>query len=191
MARFFRIQKSRNSKTEGFNSSRPCAAINDLAVRPGNGYGFPSSICYGTMKKANTTATNTVLLLMAGIVWVLVGIMLLVFAFSWLSMVPHVHKALLTGCGIGLALLVHHLGLLKIVDKNVNRITLMNTKQPLFLFIPWKSYLTIGVMITTGVVLRHSAVPKQYLSIAYIGMGLALVLSSVRYFRMFFSAIKR
>jgi hypothetical protein len=47
----------------------------------------------------------------------------------------------------------------------------------------WKSYLIVAVMVTMGIMLRHSSIPKQYLSIMYIGIGTALILSSIRYFR--------
>jgi len=67
----------------------------------------------------------------------------------------------------------------------------MNEKKCLFAFIPWKSYLIIAAMITMGAVLRHSDIPKQYLAILYIGIGLALILSSVRYMRIFINEIRR
>ena len=69
----------------------------------------------------------------------------------------------------------------------------MDGKKCLFAFIPWKSYLIIAVMMTMGIVLRHSSIPKQYLAVLYIGIGLALVLSSVRYMRIFIreSKVKR
>jgi hypothetical protein len=38
-------------------------------------------------------------------------------------------------------------------------------------------------MVTMGITLRHSPIPKQYLSVIYTGIGLALFLSSIRYFR--------
>jgi hypothetical protein len=38
-------------------------------------------------------------------------------------------------------------------------------------------------MIGMGAVLRLSPVPKAYLSVVYIAIGLALILSSVRYLR--------
>jgi hypothetical protein len=40
-------------------------------------------------------------------------------------------------------------------------------------------------MISMGIALRHSALPKRYLSILYIGIGLALFLSGIRYLRFF------
>jgi len=67
----------------------------------------------------------------------------------------------------------------------------MNEKKGLFAFITGKSYLIIAVMITMGIVLRHSAIPKQYLAILYIGIGLGLILSSVRYIRIFIREIRR
>lgn len=90
------------------------------------------------------------------------------------------------GRGVLLALLVHHLGFLKIVDKNLKRIHQMNGVRCLFAFIPWKSYLIVAVMVIMGGVLRYSMIPKRELAILYIGIGLALILSSVRYIRIFY-----
>ncbi|MCG6911808.1 MAG: hypothetical protein LJE94_17035 [Deltaproteobacteria bacterium] len=130
--------------------------------------------------------TRTVLLLLAGIVWEGVGIMLLLLAFSWLSTASHTGMYLYAAAGILLALVVHHFGFLKIVDKNAQRILQMNGKRCFFAFIPWKSYVLVIVMITMGALLRHSTLPKKVLAILYIGIGLALILSSVRYVRMFY-----
>jgi len=117
--------------------------------------------------------------------------MLLFLAFSWLSKASNVNSTVFVSAGVVLALLVHHFGFLKIVDKNLKRILPMDDKKCLFSFIPWKSYLIIAVMIAMGTILRHSAIPKQYLAILYIGVGLALILSSVRYMRVFFREIRR
>ena len=95
------------------------------------------------------------------------------------------------GAGILLALSIHQFGFLKIVDKNLNRLDQMSGKNCLFSFIPWKSYLIIIVMIALGTLLRHSMIPKKKLAILYIGIGLALILSSVRYIRIFYREIKR
>lgn len=136
--------------------------------------------------KYKPAVSQTFLLFLAGIVWEGVGIMLLVLAFSWLSAAAKMDFYLYAGGGVLLALLVHHFGFLKIADKNMNRILEMTGKRCFFAFIPWKSYLLIGVMIAMGAVLRHSMIPKEDLAILYIGIGLALILSSVRYIRIFF-----
>lgn len=134
---------------------------------------------------------NSCLLFLSGIVWDCVGIMLLILAFSWLRLTPDVNIYLFTGTGILLALASHHFGFLRIVDTNLKRILKTDDKKCLFSFIPWKSYLIIIVMITMGAILRHSMIPKQYLAILYIGIGLALILSSVRYIRVFIREIRR
>ena len=133
--------------------------------------------------------TKTFLLFLAGIVWVGVGIALLCLAFSWLSKASNTEIYLYSSAGILLALLVHHFGFLRIVDKNLNRILLMKGRRCFFSFIPWNSYLIIVAMVTMGALLRHSMIPKKDLAILYIGIGLALILSSVRYIRMFYKEI--
>jgi hypothetical protein len=134
---------------------------------------------------------NLLLLFLAGLVWIFVGGTLLFLAFSWLSGALNMNVKVFTITGVILALMVHHLGFLKIADNNLQRILLMRGKSCLFAFIPWKSYLIIAVMIAMGAILRHSTIPKPYLAVLYIGIGLALVLSSVRYFRVFIREIRR
>ncbi len=129
--------------------------------------------------------TKNVLLFLAGSVWFCVGTMLLVFAYTWLSDVPGIISFLFFGSGVIMALLVHHFGFLKIVDRNIARILPMTEKKCLFSFITWKSYLIIMVMVTLGTYLRHSAIPHRYLAVLYTGIGLALILSSLRYIRVF------
>ena len=134
---------------------------------------------------------KSVLLFLAGFIWLCVGAMLLVFAYSWLSEAQRTISFMFFGFGVVVALLVHHLIFLKIVDKNIERILPMGEKKCLFSFITWKSYMIIIVMVTMGTSLRHSAIPQQYLAILYTGIGLALILSSLRYIRVFINEIKK
>ena len=145
------------------------------------------------MRKRDTfkpAVTKSALLFLAGFVWLCVGTMLLVFAYSWLSDAPRTIFFMFFGFGILLALLVHHFGFLKVVDKNIERILPMVEKKCLFSFITWKSYMIIIVMVAMGTLLRHSAIPQQYLAILYTGVGLALILSSLRYIRVFIHEIR-
>lgn len=123
------------------------------------------------------------LLLLSGLVWIAVGFMLLRFAYIWLRAEGGGSATALGGAGLLLALLIHHFGFLKVVDKNLGRILPMEGKKCVFAFQPWRSYLIVAVMIAMGVGLRHSPIPKQYLAVLYTGIGMALVLSSVRYLR--------
>jgi len=141
--------------------------------------------------KLKPAVDKRVLLLLAGLMWLSVGIMLLWVAISWLNAFQVRGSWIFAGIGIIIALGVHHFGFLKIVDKNLDRLLPMEGKKCLFSFITWKSYLIIIVMTALGIALRHSPIPKPYLSILYIGIGLALTLSSVRYLRVLFSQFRK
>jgi len=143
------------------------------------------------MDKIKPAVDKRMLLLLAGLMWLAVGIMLLWMAISWLNAFQVRGSFMFSGIGIIIALFVHHFGFLKIVDKNLNRLLPMEGKKCLFSFITWKSYLIIIVMTALGIALRHSPIPKPYLATLYIGIGLALVLSSVRYLRVLFSQCRK
>ena len=141
------------------------------------------------IEKYKPAVTKNILVLMAGTVWVCAGFMLLFMAFSWLNRASGISIYPYALTGILLALPVHHFGFLRIVDKNLNRILLMDRKICFFSFVPSRSYLIIIVMIVMGILLRHSTIPKYDLAILYIGIGLALILSSIRYIKIFYREV--
>jgi hypothetical protein len=122
------------------------------------------------------------LYLIAGIIWVAMGFVLSTMAIKWLagSSGPAIFFAL---PGVVAGLIIHRYGFSKIADKNINRIASMGEKPCLFAFMAWRSYLLVVVMMTFGILLRHSAIPKNYLAVVYIAIGLALFLSGTKYFR--------
>ena len=126
---------------------------------------------------------KSTLLLIAGIMWIGTGLMLDSLSYSWLRLETQAHVLIAVGLGFVGALFIHHFGFLRIVDRNLARILPMKGKRCVFSFMPWKSYILIAVMVATGLVLRHSSIPKLYLAVLYIGIGTALILSSVRYLR--------
>ena len=133
---------------------------------------------------------KNVLLLIAGILWIGTGIMLDTLSYSWLR-AEDLYDALMSSViGFLCALVIHHFGFLRIVDRNLDRILPMEGRRCIFSFMPWKSYVLIIVMVLIGVLLRHSPIPKLYLSMLYIGIGTALILSSVRYLRHLIQALK-
>jgi len=141
--------------------------------------------------KLKPAVSKQALLFLAGFLWICVGTMLVYLAYTWLTTASTTIFWIFLGVGFILALAVHHLGFLKIVDHNLERIMMMDTKQCLFAFISWKSYLIIIIMVSMGVLLRHSDIPQHYLAILYTGIGLALILSSVRYMRVFFRELRK
>ena len=143
------------------------------------------------MAKIKPAVNKRVLLFLAGFMWLTVGTMLLFLSFTWLNAFQAQGSFLFSGIGVIVALVIHHFGFLKIVDKNLGRILPMEGTQCVFSFITWKSYVIVAVMAVIGVLLRHSPIPKPYLSILYTGVGLALLLSSVRYLRVLLGQIRK
>jgi hypothetical protein len=141
--------------------------------------------------KIKPAVNKRVLLFLAGFMWFGVGTILLFLSFSWLKAFQVHGSFLVGGIGVAVALVVHHFGFLKIVDKNLSRILPMEGTKCIFSFITWKSYIIVAVMVAMGALLRYSPIPKPYLSMLYIGIGLALILSSVRYLRVLLSQIKK
>lgn len=127
------------------------------------------------------------LLIVAGAMWSAVGIMLLNYAVTWLTLSFSIPAILLGMLGIILSVMVNRWGFSKIALKNIERILALNEKACLFSFQAWKSYLLILVMVSTGIFLRNSAIPKVYLAVVYTAIGGALIQASVKYYTRFFS----
>ena len=143
------------------------------------------------INKLKPAVDKNVLIFLSGFVWIVIGTIFLFLSYTWLK-VPQVTNSLLfSGTGIAAALLIHHFGFLKIVDKNLGRILPMVGKKCVFSFMTWKSYAIVALMATMGALLRHSPIPKPYLSVLYIGIGLSLILSSIRYLRVFVSQLRK
>ncbi len=128
-----------------------------------------------------------ILVFLAGLMWCGVGVMLLKLAVSWLMQFQGRFVYYLTGFVI--AMPVHHFGFLKIADRNLTRLMPISEKKCIFSFMTWRSYIIVVVMVLLGITMRHSRIPKNYLSVLYIGIGLALFLSGLRYFRFFIKLI--
>ena len=126
------------------------------------------------------------LILLSGLMWVGVGILLNSFAYRWLKVYDGSYTWLIISLGIGIGSFKHFFVLSRFAQKNINRIEANGEKQWLFAFITLKSLLMIVLMMGTGIALRHSPIPKQYLSVLYIAIGCALTLSSIKYFTITF-----
>jgi hypothetical protein len=135
--------------------------------------------------RLNPLVDKKYLILLAGTMWCGVGVMLITYAITWLSSYSGEGALWFYLAGFVAAMPIHHFGFLKLASKNIDRLLQIEGKQGLFNFITPRSYLIIIVMVALGITLRHSAIPKQYLSIIYNGIGLGLFLSGIRYFRYF------
>lgn len=135
------------------------------------------------LRKFTPRADKKVLIFLAGLMWCGVGVMLIRYAVSWLSVLNIKVQVIFFGIGFSAALLIHLYGFSKIADKNLKRLLPMEVKKCVFSFMTWKSYIIVLFMVSLGITLRHSSLPKQYLSVVYNGIGLALFLSGTKYLR--------
>jgi hypothetical protein len=135
------------------------------------------------INKYNPAVKKEYLLLPAGFVWLGVGLLLCSMAFRWLQ--SEAHPVILAAAGIAAAILISLFGFGKIAGQNIDRIKALPGSRCFFSFITLRSYLLVLVMISFGIALRHSSIPKTFLSVIYIGIGVALVISSISYFRAY------
>jgi hypothetical protein len=123
------------------------------------------------------------LLLIAGLAWSSIGLFLNLTAFAWLPPLSNSNTPILLGIGLLLALAIGILGFSLLAKKNIQRIQRLPEKACVFAFQKWTSYPLIAVMITMGILLRNSAIPKTFLTPMYIGIGGGLIIASLHYYR--------
>ena len=138
------------------------------------------------LQKYNPAVTNRWHIGLAGITWAFVGLLLCNYSYGWLIPLEGSRALVFAVAGIAIAVLVYAYGMSKIARKNLNRLSSMAGRKCIFGFLTWKSYANIAVMVTMGVTLRHSAVPKDYLSLVYTSMGSSLLMGSYHYARHLF-----
>lgn len=132
---------------------------------------------------------KTILLIMAGVIWMGVGLKLNCITLKWLSELGSVHAVKAVFSGIFFSFPIHYFGFRKIVNKNILRIMPMEGKRCFFSFIPWKSYFIIIIMVILGQVLRHSTIPEIYLATLYTAIGTALILSGSIYIKFLIRSV--
>lgn len=131
------------------------------------------------------------LIFIAGLMWCAVGIMLLHYSVTWLIQAGVSQGIIFLIAGLTVAYPVYRYGFLRLALKNLNRLAALDEPRCLFSFITWKSYLIVPVMVAMGIGLRHSALPRTYLSVIYNGIGLGLFSSGITYIRSLFTSKKR
>jgi hypothetical protein len=135
-----------------------------------------------TLKSLKPAVSKTWLIVMAGLMWSVAGLMLCRLAYHWLVILQWrwiVPRELL---GVVLALTAHKFCFSRIAQKNIERLSVITEKTCIFAFQRWKSYLVIALMTIIGITLRNSPVPRPYLAILYTTIGGALFLASLKYY---------
>jgi hypothetical protein len=141
------------------------------------------------LMKLNPVLPKNWLLVLAGVMWSGVGIMLLSYAFNWLTHPISTITIMLGALGLIISIAANRFEFSKLAHKNIERILSFTDKVCLFAFQSWKGYLIIAVMITGGILLRSSAIPKPYLAVVYAAIGGALFQASINYYLRFFQVM--
>lgn len=118
-----------------------------------------------------------------GTLWSGVGLVMCLTGFGWLAGENSVRAAAFGLGGIACALAAFWWIFGAIARRNIQRLRQLPAKGCFFAFQAWKSYLIIAFMISLGMTLRRSVIPKTTLSVIYTGIGGALLLASFFYYR--------
>jgi hypothetical protein len=128
-----------------------------------------------TLSRLKPGVPRRIHLLLAAILWSLIGIMLIFRGISWLTSVARlwiIIPALIAGTMKSLFILDHS------ARKGVHRILEMADGTCLGAVYSARTWVLILFMIASGMALRHSSLPRELLGGLYVAIGWALFFSS-------------
>ncbi len=137
-----------------------------------------------TSRIPEPAVSRRTLTLAAGIVWALVGLFLSTRAVIWFYETRHL-VVLLAALALIVGIVKSRYVFTKLVKRNIRRIgELSPHKEKICVFAvqAYESYLIILAMITLGILLRLSPIPREYLAAIYLAIGSALFFASFGYF---------
>ena len=140
------------------------------------------------ISKLNPAVPRHYLFGIAGILWTGAGLLLCVRATIWLEVFSFSTQVILGSVSVALAAAGYLLMFFKIVQKNIDRIGQLPERVCLFAFTAWRGYFIIVFMVTIGITLRNTSIPKYYLAVPYIAMGGILLIGSFSFYRRFAAA---
>ena len=128
-------------------------------------------------------AKRKTLRLVAGVLWILVGAMLIARAVPWI-LANNVGGWIAAIIGLFLGVLKSRMVFMPLARKNVQRIEALSPHREkicVFAFQAMKAYLLIAGMIALGILLRLSPIPRIILVVIYVAVGSALIFASSKY----------
>lgn len=124
------------------------------------------------------------LILISGIMWSGVGILLNYIASLWLYNFEQWQIVYTYFVGILMGTIISFFGFSKLAKKNANRIMEYPEKVCIFAFQRWQMYILVVIMMSMGFFMRTANfIPKYLLAPVYVGIGLALFVSSFVYYK--------
>lgn len=142
------------------------------------------------VSKFNPAVPRHYLFAIAGVLWTFAGGLLCVRAEIWLQTYSIGTEVILELISVLLAAAGYLFLFIKVVQKSIDRIGRLPDRACLFAFTAWHGYMMIALMMTIGITLRNSSIPKYYLSIPYTAMGGILLIGSLRFYRRFWALVR-
>jgi hypothetical protein len=141
------------------------------------------------ISKLNPSVPRYYLFGIAGAFWTIAGVLLCARAIIWLDVFPLALELALETTSIAIAIIGYLFLFVNVVQKNIDRIGHLPENACVFAFTAWQGYVMIAFMITIGVTLRNTSIPKYYLAVAYTAMGAILLIGSAKFFRQFATSV--
>ena len=130
------------------------------------------------LEKYKPAANATTHLLMAALMWLVVGVLLAGFGLKWLAHSSLAFKWPLAALAVALGMFKSRFALDKAAHHMVDRIAARGDGRCIGGFLsPW-SWLMVAIMAGGGRALRAWVLPKGWAGLLYLMVGVALALSS-------------
>ena len=137
------------------------------------------------ISKLNPAVPRYYLFGFAGAFWTFAGLLLCGRAIVWLTVFPLSIELALEAASIAIAVVGYLYLFVNVVQKNIDRIGRLPENACVFAFSAWRGYVMIGFMMTIGITLRNTSMPKYLLAVPYTAMGGILLIGSARFFHQF------
>jgi hypothetical protein len=123
--------------------------------------------------------TKEWLFLCAALMWCAVGVMLMRLSWrwsaeGWRTSLPFIAAGILIGLG------TQHF-FRRMASRNIERILALPEKACLFAFQSWTSYPLVVFMMTLGIGMKSSALPRAMLAGLYLAIGMGLFIGGLVY----------
>ena len=140
------------------------------------------------LARFNPAVPRHYLFMISGLLWTIAGGMLCARALVWLAAYRVPAALEIMGICLLLATTAYTLLFSPLVRTAISRIHRLPDRVCLFAFTAWRGYFMIGLMVTAGITLRDSPIPRYLLVVPYSTMGSVLLAGSLMFYRQFLKA---
>jgi hypothetical protein len=129
------------------------------------------------------SAPARVHLLLAALMWTIVGAILALVGGYWLLTAHGAHPGLWLILAAALGTLTAYFVLRPAARRVVHRIAARGDNRCIGGFVSWRTWLFIACMAAIGYVLRHGLLPHAVVGFIYVAVGVALLLAATSLWR--------